>query len=221
MGVIRAACVIVAAMTAGASAAPDVVTPAEAIAAAVVARMGAAADVTVEALDTDVAAEAGLVAEPGATARVGKRAQFVLSAKGARRGVAVATVRVRAPFPRAARAIARDEEIDASAVNFTRNDVPAIPIKPLLDESDFDGVRARRAIAIGETLTSALLRVSPVVKSGDEVEVTVRIRAVRVTGTGIASGSGQVGDTIRIMQPHSSRLLKGRITGPGAVEIVE
>jgi flagellar basal body P-ring formation protein FlgA len=213
--------VLVMAMTGALSASSAAITPAQAIAAAVSARMGVAAEVTIDALDTDVTPEPGLSAAPGATARIGKPAQFVLTVKGARRGVAVATVRVRAPFPRAARAIARDEEIGVDAVNFTSDDVPAIPIKPLLDRSGLIGLRARRAIVVGEPLTASLLRVPPVVKSGDEVEVTVRIRAVRVTGSGIASGSGQVGDMIRIRQPHSSRLLKGRITGPGAVEVVE
>jgi flagellar basal body P-ring formation protein FlgA len=141
--------------------------------------------------------------------------------KGVRRGLAVATVTAKATYPRAARVIARDEEIGRDAVDLTAGDLPAMPIRPLLVESDVIGLKARRAIAIGEPLTAAVLRLSPVVKSGDEVEVTVRLGVVRVTGSGVASGSGQVGDMIRITQPHSSRLLKGRITGPGAVEVVE
>jgi hypothetical protein len=53
------------------------------------------------------------------------------------------------------------------------------------------------------------------------VDVTVRIGVVTVTGTAIASGSGQVGDVIRVIQPHGSRLLTARIVGTGAVEIVQ
>jgi len=59
------------------------------------------------------------------------------------------------------------------------------------------------------------------VRSGDSVDVTVRIGVVTVTGTAIASGSGQVGDVIRVIQPHGSRLLTARIVGTGAVEIVQ
>ena len=70
-------------------------------------------------------------------------------------------------------------------------------------------------------MTAAVLRVPPVVRTGDTVDVTVRIGVVSVTGTATASGSGQVGDIIRIMQPHSSRLLSARIVGTGAVEIVQ
>jgi flagella basal body P-ring formation protein FlgA len=53
------------------------------------------------------------------------------------------------------------------------------------------------------------------------VDIIVRIGAVSVTGSGIASGSGQIGEQVRVMQPHSSRPLTARIVGPGAVEIVK
>jgi flagella basal body P-ring formation protein FlgA len=135
--------------------------------------------------------------------------------------VALATVAVTARYPRAARAIARDEAIGSDAVDFTGGELPAMPMRPPLDARTIIGLKARRAIAVGEPLTAAVLWVPPVVRSGDPVEVTVRIGLVEVRGAGRASGSGQVGDTIRIMQPNSSRLLTGRITGPGAVEIVE
>jgi flagella basal body P-ring formation protein FlgA len=205
----------------GAAAGPVTVTPQEAIAAAVSQRLGASASVTVLAIDTRVTSEPGLTAQPDATARLRKPARFVMMVRGVRRGLAVATVTAKTTYPRAARIIARDEEIDRGAVDFIAGELPAMPIRPLLGEVDVVGLKARRAIAIGEPLTASVLRLPPVVRSGEEVNVTVRIGAVRVIGSGFASGSGQVGDVIRITQPHHSRLLKGRITGPGAVEILE
>jgi flagella basal body P-ring formation protein FlgA len=155
------------------------------------------------------------------TARLGRPARFVLSTGATRRGLAVAVVQVRSAYPRASRRIARDEEIDSTAIDLNEGALPSLPIRPLLGMDDLKGLRARRDIAAGEPLTAAVLRVPPVVKSGDRVDVTVRIGSVSVTGTGVASGSGQTGDVIRVMQPNSSRLLNARIVGPGAVEIVE
>ena len=205
----------------GAGAEPTPVTPREAIAAAVMHRLGVPASVTVLDVDTRVASEPGLTAQPDATARLRKPARFVMAVNGVRRGLAVATVTATTTYPRAARIIARDEEIGRDAVDFTVDELPAMPIRPLLDAREIVGLTARRTIAVGEPLTASVLRLSPVVKSGDAVDVTVRVGAVRATGSGVASGSGHVGDMIRILQPHSSRLLKGRITGPGAVEIVQ
>ena len=212
LGVVLAAAVVVAA---------GPTTPEEAIAAAVRARLGRAAVIDVLDIDTDVAQETGLAAQPDAAARLSKPSRFVLFAGGVRRGLAVATVRVRSPYPRAARAIARDEAIGVDAVDFIEGELPSMEIRPLLTAAALTGLMARRNIAAGEVLTASVLRVPPVVKSGDEVNATLRLGTVSVTTTGIASGSGQIGDMIRVSQPHRSGLLKGRITGPGAVEIVE
>jgi flagella basal body P-ring formation protein FlgA len=200
---------------------PPVVTPAEAIADVVTERLGEPLRILVLDLATNVPPQAGLVAEPDASARLARRARFVLKAGGERQGIAVATVIAAGPHPRAARVVARDEVIGAGAVDFTDGPLPELPIRRLLSADAVIGLEARRGIAPGEPLTPAVLRVPPLVRTGDEIAVTVRIGVVEVVGAGTASGSGDVGDRIRIRQPHSSRLLSGRITGPGAVEIIE
>jgi flagella basal body P-ring formation protein FlgA len=197
------------------------VTPEQAIAAAVRQRVGQQTVVVVSSLKTGVAAEAGLMAVPEPSARIARPARFVLVTNGVRRGVAVATVKVVASYPRASRAIRRDEEIGSDAVDFTTGEVPNVPLRPLLTADEIVGVTARRDIAAGEPLTATVLRVPPMVKSGDRVDVTIRIGVVEVTGPGIASGSGHQGEVVRIMQSHTTKLLKARITGPGAVEIIE
>ena len=208
-------------MAATTLAAATAVTPAEAVRASVLQRLGLSCVADVAQVTTKVAAEAGLVAEPEATARLGKPARFVLSVRRVRRGVAVATVNVTCRHPRASRPIARDEAIDRDAIALSDGPLRGLPIRPLLSLEALNGLAARRDIAAGEALTAAVLRVPPVVRSGDAVDVTVRIGVVAVTGIGIASGSGQIGDVIRIAQPNSSRLLTARIVGTGAVEIVQ
>ena len=75
----------------------------------------------------------------------------------------------------------------STRVDFIVGDIPAIPIQPLLGAGGLIGLRARRAIVAGEPLTATILRVPPVVRSGDDVQVTVRIGVVEVRGTGTAS----------------------------------
>ena len=98
-------------------AASAVVTPVEAIRVAVLQRLGVSGVAEVTHVRTKVADEAGLVAEPEATARLGKPSRFVLSVGGVRRGVAVATVTVVCRHAKASRSIARDEAIDGSAIH--------------------------------------------------------------------------------------------------------
>jgi flagella basal body P-ring formation protein FlgA len=82
------------------------------------------------------------------------------------------------------------------------------------------GAQARRDLGAGEILTTAAVVVPPVVKSGDQVKVSLSTGTIQVSGVGRASGSGQVGDLIRVLVPSSRRGFKARITGPGSVEIV-
>lgn len=201
--------------------ASEAVSPQQAIEVAVRERVGALGSVSVDTVMTTVREEAGLVAKPDPEARLGQLARFELSVHGVRRGLAVAKVTVRAVYPRASRNIARDEVIDTKAISTSEHELSGVPIRALLAVDSVNGLKARRDIAKGEALTGNILRVPPVIKSGDTVDATLHIGTVTVTTTGTASGSGQVGDLIRVMQPHSSRLLNARIVGPGAVEIVE
>ncbi len=57
------------------------------------------------------------------------------------------------------------------------------------------------------------------VRSGDRITIAVTIGSVQVIGTGIASGSGQLGDTVRVLPAEGRRALTARITGPGTVEV--
>jgi flagella basal body P-ring formation protein FlgA len=185
---------------------------------AVLDRMGDV-QIVVQQVSTTVAPQAGLVAtaEPGS--RLGQPIRFIVFADGKRVGSAVARLEVIGRAPRARRSFARDEEITAADVDVASGELKNVMLRrmPVLD--DVVGSHARRDIVAGELLTNALVAVPPAVKSGDEVRVTVTMGTVQVSGLGRASGSGQVGDTIRVTTPTNRRPLSARITGRGAVEI--
>ena len=196
-------------------------TPAQAIEHAVAERIGGDVAVQVTSLQTTVADESGLEAQVDPAARLGQPTRFVLTSDGVRRGAAVATLQVRARFARATKAIARDESITQDVFEVVNGELPAIALRRVPAPSEVVGLKARRAIARGEALTSAVLMQPPAVRSGDEVIVKVAIGTVEVTGVAVASGSGQPGDVIRVKQPKSRRLVKARILGPGVVEVIE
>jgi len=200
--------------------APAPVTPADAIGRAVARRFGGHVTVVVTALDTAVAGEPGLEALPDPAARTGRPVRYALVSNGIRRGAAVASVKVLGQFARAARAIDRGESITESALAVVDGELPDAPFARLPQAQDVVGLTARRAIAPGEPLTPAVLVVPPVVRSGDRVTVNITLGHVQATGTGIASGSGQVGDIVRVLQPDSRVPLRAKIVGPGTVEVV-
>jgi flagella basal body P-ring formation protein FlgA len=143
----------------------------------------------------------------------------VLTVDGKRVGSAVATVAVSGHAVRARRSLARGEEVASGDVETTVVELKSVMARRLPVIADIVGTRARRDIAAGELLTNALVIVPPAVRSGDEVRVMVTMGSVQVSGMGRASGSGQVGDTIRVLTASSRKPLNARITGRGAVEI--
>jgi hypothetical protein len=79
---------------------------------------------------------------------------------------------------------------------------------------------AATCLGVVAAAQSAASRPDPMlIRSGDRVTVSVSIGAVRAYGSGIASGSGRVGDTIRVLPTEGRRALTARITGPGTVEV--
>jgi flagella basal body P-ring formation protein FlgA len=192
-----------------------------AIARALEERLGSGSIATIRSLQTSVPEDEQVTAVPEPGARVGKAARFVLWRDGKRRGVAVAEVDVRATLVRAERAIARDEVIGAADVTLVEGELRDVPVRRLPGIADVVGAAPRRAVAAGEALTSAVLTLPPLVRSGDQVDVNVRVGSVHVAGRGVASGSGHVGDVIRVVNPGSRQPRKAKIIGPGSVEIVQ
>jgi len=158
------------------------------------------------------------IPEPGS--RLGRPIRFILFANGVRTGSVVATLNVTGAAVRSTRAVARGEELDAGAVEVADAELKGILLARLPKMSEIAGARARRDIGVGELLTAAAVIVPPIVKSGDEVRVTVSAGAVQVSGMGRASGSGHAGELIHVLLPSSRRGVSARITGPGSVEIV-
>ena len=159
------------------------------------------------------------MAEPGA--RFGQPIRFVLTIDGKRAGTAIATVDVTAPVVRATRSIGRNDEIGAADVETAMVPLKDVAFRRLPITTDIVGTRARRDITAGELMTNALVLVPPAIRSGDLVRVVLTMGTVQVTGEGRASGSGQIGDRIRVLTPSSRKPLTARITGRGAVEIVQ
>jgi flagella basal body P-ring formation protein FlgA len=159
-----------------------------------------------------------VVPEPGS--RLGRPIRFIVFENGVRTGTVIATLNVTASAVRSSRAVSRGEDLAADAVEVVDVELKNILLDRLPTSDEIVGAQARRDIRAGEVLTGATVVVPPTVKSGDEVRVRVSTRVIEVTSVGRASGSGHVGDLIRVLMPESRKGLKARITGPGSVEIV-
>jgi flagella basal body P-ring formation protein FlgA len=161
-----------------------------------------------------------LVATPEPGSRLGRPVRFILFENGARTGSVVAKLEVTGSAVRSSRALTRGEDVAADAIEVVDVELTNILLDRLPTQDEVVRSQARRDIRAGEVLTGATVIVPPAVKSGDEVRVIVSTGVIELTTKGRASGSGHVGDLIRVLMPESRKGLKARITGPGSVEIV-
>jgi flagella basal body P-ring formation protein FlgA len=172
------------------------------------------------AADTSSEAGGDLVAVPDPGGRTGRPAQFTLRAGNRRVGLAVATVTVSVPHVRTTAAVDRDAAVTAEAVQEQDGDVAGVRFEPLPRLDEVIGAHARRALAAGEILSQAVVVVPDAVRAGDEVKVVARMGALEAWGVGRATGSGRVGDVVRITRGSARGLQPARVLSPGVVEVL-
>jgi flagella basal body P-ring formation protein FlgA len=202
-----------------------------AIARAVAERIGGGAEVSITKLQLGYALSGtskrapakiagAITASPEPGARTGTAARFTLFADGSRIGSAGAVVIVTATHVRARRALARGEELGAGEIEEVEGTLTDQPMRHLPALADLVGARLKRNVVAGEPITAAVVEVPTAVRSGDMVAITVRVGSVEAEGRAVASGSGHVGDVVRVVPPGTRRPLKARIVAPGRAEII-
>ena len=193
-----------------------------AIALAVAQRFGVAsgAQVVVGEVRSDAIDGEGLVAVPDPGARTGQPAQFTLRAGSRRVGLAVASVTVSVPHVRTIAPVDRDSAVTAEAVKEQDGEVDGVRFEPLPRLDEVIGAHARRPLAAGEVLSQAVVVVPDAVRAGDEVKVVARVGALEAWGVGRASGSGRVGDVVRITRGGTRGLQRARVLSPGVVQVL-
>jgi flagella basal body P-ring formation protein FlgA len=211
------------AMPAGAATIADAAVR-DAIVRAVAERFGAAsgAQVAVDELRIDATEIEGgaLTALPDPGGRTGRPAQFTLRAGTKRVGLAVATVTVSVPHVRITTAVDRDAVVAAESVQEQDGEVANVRFEPLPRLDDVVGAHARRALVAGEVLSHSVVIVPEAVRAGDEVKVVARVGALEAWGVGRATGSGRVGDVVRITRGAARGLQPARVLSPGVVQVL-
>lgn len=92
---------------------------------------------------------------------------------------------------------------------------------PYLTESnDSIGKIAKQTILPGTIIESDMLAIPVLVHQGDIVSIQAKMENIMVSMDGTALGNGGFGDTIRVKNNHSKRMIMGKISGDKQVDIV-
>jgi flagella basal body P-ring formation protein FlgA len=182
-------------------------------------RLGARIDVVIGRLEPAVAG-AFREARPDPSATLGKPMRFTLiPAAGAAIGV-VAEVEVVADYAIARREIGRNHVVEAEDLTPRRGVLRDVPLRAPASAAMLAGARALRPIAAGAVVQAAFVRTRRAIEPGDRVTVVAVSGPVEVSAVFVAADGGPIGATIRVLNPETRRLIRGRIVGDALVEVL-
>lgn len=115
--------------------------------------------------------------------------------------------------------IAVGQKLDAT--NIVMQAVKALPAPAgeLQSLQDGEGLIARRTIRRGEVIKRFMLDIPVAISKGDLLQVRLARGAVRFKTSAKALTSGRAGEWIMLENPETGKRYRGRIEGPGKVEI--
>ncbi|MEB3221500.1 MAG: flagellar basal body P-ring formation chaperone FlgA [Candidatus Sericytochromatia bacterium] len=115
--------------------------------------------------------------------------------------------------------IGRGSQAQASDVEAVRQPLAGHAQPPLTHLEQVLGNEATRDIAPGTVLTAGMFRVTPLVRPGEDVAVSVVDGGLTVLARGQARSAGGNGQLVKVVNPETRHEFTARVVGPGKVEV--
>ena len=119
----------------------------------------------------------------------------------------------------AARPLARGVPLTESDVTVSRQDLAAVAGSALTDPAQAIGKRLRYPVATGAALNAGLLDLPPLVKRGQTVTIVSTGQGLEVRATGEALADGTNGETIRVRNSLTKKIIQATVLEAGLVRV--
>lgn len=113
----------------------------------------------------------------------------------------------------------RGDAVQAKDIALVKRPAGQIPTDIIADPAEVVGLIPRRTLRAGEPIRQADIAKPLMVEKNQIVTVTYATRGLALSMRGRAQSSGAKGETIRVQNIQSKRLIEGQITGPAHVTI--
>ncbi len=119
----------------------------------------------------------------------------------------------------AARSLPRGQLLSASDLSLARRDLARLPQGYFRDPAEVAGQQLKRNVTAGQALTPALLKAPRTIRRGERVTLVAGGNGVEVRMPGIALNNAARGETVRVRNVSSKRIVLGVVAGPGLVQV--
>lgn len=119
----------------------------------------------------------------------------------------------------AVRSLSRNSIVQAADVQLAEREVSSLRQGYLVDLNNVIGQQVIRPVRPNQVIANHALKAAATINKGDEVVISARGRSMSVRMPGIALEEGAMGQQIRVRNIRSQRVIRGRVTAPGQVEV--
>ncbi len=115
--------------------------------------------------------------------------------------------------------IARGQPVVPSDLEAVQRPTSEMTPDAIRSPSELQNATARRDLRAGEPVLRRSVELPPMVARGHRVTLLAQSRSIRLSALGEALAGGHHGDTIRVRNLDSQKVVTGRIVGPQTVEM--
>ena len=119
----------------------------------------------------------------------------------------------------AAKSLVKGQKIDETSVRFEKRNVARLKNGYYVDTAALTELQARRSLAGGIVLTPTNLSPRLLVRSGQRVTLVLNYQGLEIKTTGKALQSASLGQTVRVRNSRSSKIVEGVVSGEGLVKV--
>lgn len=130
-----------------------------------------------------------------------------------------AQVRLYRPVLVATRPLNRNALIQPGDAALAERDIGQLTQGYLTDLSQVAGKKLTRAVQTDQVLATIHVAMAEVIRKGDQVVINAHSGAISVKMPGEALSDGGLGEQIRVRNTRSQKIVRGRVVGPGSVEV--
>jgi len=91
---------------------------------------------------------------------------------------------------------------------------------PCTDQRLILGKRLKRSVRAQAVINASDVEIPPMIKRGQLVKIIFYQGSLYLTATGVARTDGKLNQIIRVRNASSNKLIQGRVTAPGVVEVI-
>lgn len=128
-------------------------------------------------------------------------------------------IEARANIITAAIPVKKGTILQARHLNETVMDIAELK-DPGFSAEEFLGKKLKRSLRAGSPIKVSMVESLPVIRRGEKVKIVIKSGAMFLTATGLAHSDGKVNDLIRVQNINSNKVVFGKVTGPGIVEVI-